>query len=692
MIALVFSLTILLACSEKPAPWSERWPSIDTDSTGNDTSGDTSQDSDTGDDTHEDTVDDTVVESGDSTVDTVDSGETPWTLPPRPDTDHPELADSWRWGGGQGYPDLVDPDWPVVTRVATQAALVAALESAVAGDVVWVEEGAEIDLTGLSLCVNAGVWLASGRGQEGASGGLLFATEGASSSVLMACGDDVRITGLRIRGPDPETCPDEWPDACPEDVSGDPNCAYCTRTAYGISVNNFAGLEVDNNELSGWTYAAVGVHDATSADVHHNHIHHGWREGLGYGVVVYGSGENSALIRWNRFDEMRHVVAGQGFPTEDYEARDNLMGASAISHVYDMHGQDEALDDGSSYAGGEILVHGNIVLVSDETSLVVRGRPAVGSWFYDNCLGPDEDDAYDQRYFYGNFHVDTTPDGTSAPNAYGQSAGDCGTLHWCLSDGVTGPVRYGSAAGTAASELLVGDMDGDGRDDVFGTTGSSWRWANPDGGTWSTLATSSVDIDQLHLGDLDGDGIDDVFYATGSAWQWSRSGTSSWATLRSSAWGAEEVALGDFDGDGAMDVFYTDDSRWWYVPHGSGTPVGLALADTDFQDLALGDFDGDGITDVFTADGSSWRWSRSGSSSWASLATSSTRVGALAFADVDGDRITDVLYQSGESLLFSSGGRSSWATLRHQRESLDDLRLGDWNGDGRADLLVGGCL
>ena len=122
--------------------------------------------------------------------DTSDSA-TPWTLPDRPDTDSPGASESWRWGGGEGYPDVVDPTWPVVTVVSTLGELSAALGAAVAGDIVYVADDAEIDLTGESLCVPAGVWLAGGRGVGGAAGGLLYATEGASDPILKACGDDV---------------------------------------------------------------------------------------------------------------------------------------------------------------------------------------------------------------------------------------------------------------------------------------------------------------------------------------------------------------------------------------------------------------------------------------------------------------------------------------------------------------------
>ncbi len=665
------SLLALLACTA-PAPPKHASPGTDSTALTGDSSSNNA---------------DSAGESAtDSSHDTA-----PWTLPPRPDTDSPAASDSWRWGGGVGYPDVVDPTWPVVVEATDATTLAVALAAAGAGDIVFIPSDAEIDLTGQSLCIPAGVWLAGDRGVDSSPGGLITSSTGAASAILTACGDDVRVTGLRIRGPDPETCPAEWPDNCPNDVSADSNCAYCTDTAYGISTT-FDRLEVDNNELSGWTYAAVGVKDALDADVHHNWIHNNWREGLGYGTVLYGSDPTSAVIRWNRYDGMRHAVAGQGYPSEDYEARDNLVEADAISHVFDMHGENEAAGDGTSYAGGTILVHDNIVLVPDQHSFVVRGEPDDGAWFYANCVAPSDSEAAQQWYYYGNFHVGTDQAGASFPDAYDQSAGDCGTVRWCLADAAVGPLHYGSASGTGVADLLVGDFDGDGKADVFGSSGTAWRWANPNGGTWTTLATSTTPPSDLAIADLDGDGISDVFHATGTAWQWSKSGTGSWATLRSSTTTLANLAFGDFDGDGKADVFTTDGSRWSYYPGGSGAPVSLAASGEAITSLRFGDFDGDGITDVFDATGSQWRWSRSGTASWANLAANSDTVADLGFADLNGDGRTDVIDVSRDALRVSWSGTSSWQTLRYQVAGLSDVLFGDFDGDKRADVLVGGCL
>ena len=98
-------------------------------------------------------------------------------------------------------------------------------------------------------------------------------------------------------------------------------------------------------------------------------------------------------------------------PGQDYIARNNLVLYNSIAHIFDMHGENEVSDNGSEFAGGEMLIHNNTVLVDYHYTLVVRGRPDHGAWLYDNCLAPGAEDAAKQRFFTGNFFVDQSPSG-----------------------------------------------------------------------------------------------------------------------------------------------------------------------------------------------------------------------------------------------------------------------------------------
>ena len=63
---------------------------------------------------------------------------------------------------------------------------------------VYIEDGAEIDLTGVTLCLAEGVTLAGGRGRNvdnHSPGALLYTTDIAENAHIVTCGDDVRITG-----------------------------------------------------------------------------------------------------------------------------------------------------------------------------------------------------------------------------------------------------------------------------------------------------------------------------------------------------------------------------------------------------------------------------------------------------------------------------------------------------------------
>ena len=76
----------------------------------------------------------------------------------------PIIEDNWNYGGGYGYPHMIDPEADGVVAVRTLADLRAAVETPKA--TVYVEDGAEIDLTGAELCLAEGVTLAGGRGRE----------------------------------------------------------------------------------------------------------------------------------------------------------------------------------------------------------------------------------------------------------------------------------------------------------------------------------------------------------------------------------------------------------------------------------------------------------------------------------------------------------------------------------------------
>lgn len=271
-------------------------------------------------------------------------------------------------GGGKGYEKIVR-EWDL--EVSTKSSLLKALGKARRGDVIYVSDDARIDLTGHhSISIPAGVTLASGRGRDGSEGALLFTTEDRATprgksellSLFKTAGKNVRVTGLRLRGPDP-----------------DRRGSYAFINFDGI-LSDHAGLEVDNCELWGWSHGAVYLRRGSAAHIHHNSIHHCQRSGLGYGVVLDIA---EALIEANIFDWCRHAIAGTGRPGSGYEARYNLVLENASSHSFDMHGGRDRRD-GTHIAGDWIKIHHNTFRAAGVYAVVIRGKPRQVSEIHHN--------------------------------------------------------------------------------------------------------------------------------------------------------------------------------------------------------------------------------------------------------------------------------------------------------------------
>ena len=636
-----------------------------------------------------------TLDDGDGGVSTVSGSRTIATFEvDRPATDSPPAHASWRYGGGVGYPDTVDPAWRNVTIVETTSQLAAALAGSSAGSIVYVADHAVLDLTGASLCIPAGVWLAGGRGQAGEPGGTLTRTDATTTPMLKACGDDVRITGLRIIGRDPNQCPDEYPDECTGAATADDgSCKQCTSPGVGIKIDGYDALEIDNCELAAWAFSATRFQNTLSSSVHHNDIHHNQRQGLGYGVVLKGADPVQIDIAFNRFDYNRHSIAGGGHPGQDYWAHDNLVLEHANGHVFDMHGVDEGTGSGEEWAGGWIEIWNNSVFVDDEYTLVVRGIPQHGSWLYGNCLTKWYSfTAAKQRLFYGNFYLDEDPSAAAASNSYGNDPDECETERWCMASGGTGPWSYGATSNVRTEDLRFGDFDGDGLTDAFYSTGSQWKWSKSGTSAWAVLNTSSYTAADLGFADFNGDGQTDVFLADGEKWRFSSAGSASWGILRYSTVQDEEVRFGDFDADGTSDVFWPDGAQWKVSYSGTSSWYSLKSSAIQLDQLLLGDFDGNGRTDVLRMTGTQWNIAKDGTGSWETRKTSAIEAHQVLVGDVDGDGSDDVIYPSYNRIYVSYSASEAWQTLRIASEDVGSLSMGEFDGDGRQDVFRAGCF
>ncbi len=213
-------------------------------------------------------------------------------------------------------------------------------------------------------------------------GGTIFQGVEVSGSpvALIAGGEYVRITGIRLEGPDMTTRRERHP---------------------GLGIYSaYRNLEVDNCEILGWSGTAIGIAGTGGSDmqtggyIHHNYIHHCQMKGLGYGVVV--SGGAVSLIEANYFDYCRHAIAGSGVAGDGYEARYNICGPNWIStspHNFDMHG---TTSGSTTIAGDTIKIHHNTFMATgplDAFPIAIRGVPRDGAyidhnWFHYDLAPP----------------------------------------------------------------------------------------------------------------------------------------------------------------------------------------------------------------------------------------------------------------------------------------------------------------
>jgi len=274
-------------------------------------------------------------------------------------------------GGANGYSRIVTSG-DVTVKSLEQ--LVEALKSAKPEQVVFIPGDAEIDMTTsiyidkLVLEIPEGVTLAGNRGHDGSPGALLTSDALQTPVMIQTAGPDVRVTGLRIRGPNTKRYLDHHRRAF--STGGDGHSYYYKfPTQNGISTRH-DGLEVDNCDISGFGHAGIYLLDGKEHHIHHNFIHHCQYNGLGYGV---SHNTASSLIEFNLFDWNRHSIAGTGRPGCAYVARHNVELGTSLSHCSDMHGGRDR-KDGTDIAGTSIEIHNN-TFRAPQTPVVIRGVP-----------------------------------------------------------------------------------------------------------------------------------------------------------------------------------------------------------------------------------------------------------------------------------------------------------------------------
>lgn len=285
-------------------------------------------------------------------------------------------------GGGKGYgATITKGDY----EVKSLGELIDALSKVKSGQVIFIPEELEIDLTAriyieeLVLVVPPGVTVAGNRGSNGSLGALLTSDALKTPVIFQIGGPGVRITGLRIQGPNQKRYVEHHTRSFGKDGLG--KSYYYKFPVSSCIQTDFEQLEVDNCDISGFT-RAIMLAQGDKHHIHHNFIHKCQYKGLGYGVSLAVA---SALIEYNFFDSNRHSLAGTGSPGCSYTARHNIELGTSLSHCFDMHGGRDR-NDGTTTAGSTIEIYNNTFL-STEKAVGIRGVPndkcvVSKNWFF----------------------------------------------------------------------------------------------------------------------------------------------------------------------------------------------------------------------------------------------------------------------------------------------------------------------
>ncbi|MCU0308369.1 MAG: hypothetical protein MUE51_11495 [Thermoleophilia bacterium] len=475
-------------------------------------------------------------------------------------------------------------------------------------------------------------------------GPLLF-TRSRPRPLLEIAGDDVRITGLRLHGP-------TWGSG-----EGDDNLEN------GILVSGRVRVEIADLEVAGWSGQGIRVNDKEGrilgpqdVDIHDNVFHHNQHiGGNGYGVLT--SAGAYATIRRNVFDLNRHAIASSGKAGTGYRAEHNLVlrgggvhgkWYNSFTHQFDVHGDANCPDiPGNRHtwncgnAGDQYWMQGNAFQYVSDDAIKLRGTPRVAAYIDGNVFAHRSvSDAVELRS-----RTRVSLDGPGRPASVARADG------------------YG-ASGTC-------DIDGDRRDDLVLPTGVSWWYSSGGAGRWSFLRAAPGRIGDLVLGDVDADGRCDVLADGPGGVVMSSGGTADQRPVPGLE-GARvaEIRVADLTGDGVDDVFRrAPDGGWWLIRPGAA-PEALQSSSAPLSALRLGDFDGDGRADVLGVSGGRWAVSWGGRSTWQRL---NARIGGgqerALIADVDGNGIDDVVRLNIRNLTradveWSKDGRTPWRTLR----------------------------
>ncbi len=206
---------------------------------------------------------------------------------------------------------------------------------------------------------------------------------------------------------------------------------------------------------------------------------------------------------------------------------------------------------------------------------------------------------------------------------------------WFYSSGATEGWRFLHATYLTAPGLAFANVDGDSRTDVI--------WQDPMGylvyssagtGAPQILTYSWMPLAELRFYDMTGDGKTDIFGTTGGRWYIFDGATHVWSNPGGAAEPIEQLRFGRIDGRAGVDVLAVIDGRLVYSSSGTGLWTVVANSPvTSLANAVVGNFDDDNTLDDIawlSSSANEWRYSSAGRPPSRTLIPTSTLAGYLA--------------------------------------------------------------
>lgn len=440
-------------------------------------------------------------------------------------------------------------------------------------------------------------------------------------------------------------------------------------------------------------------------------------------VVLTGAGNSSARVTPLSTSYVQIEVDADGdrtFESKKAHAWNNLAGAPVDVPPLANAGPDQTVETGAT------------VTLTASGSSDLLDYPLTCSWTLTSKPSGSQATLTDSTAMIPSFFVDlpgdyrvslTVSNGTTSSNADEAVVSASGPPNSGFFK-----TYVGYTVGSKPQGAAIGDVNGDGRNDVVLSTASSNDPAN-DNHVFVFLQNSAGGLDQpvkypagngnsVAIGDMNGDGGLDVIVTASNGIDVLYQNSSRtlnravfYASNHQSFSNAYRLKTGDFNHDGRMDVVTIDwgtqsiDADIFYQNAGGtfNAPVRYAVSHGGWDDLAVGDVNNDGFSDIVVMSGQGFG-SNIGTLTQKSDGTfnaavyysigSNNLTSGVGVGDVNGDSLQDIVVAYGGNAgrigVFrqNSTGTLDAATSYSSYDSPQAVEIGDVNNDGRQDILV----